>query len=163
MKARGVDDVMGFPFLTRPPRESLEKALLQLLSIDALEESGKISSIGLHIAKLPLTPTLGRVLLAASEHGEGCLLDVIDIISCLSVENIFLNTTSEEKKEEAEKARRDLYRREGDHLTMLATVQAYAAENTDRKAWAERHMVSHRAMQSVMVCCHYSPPLFTSV
>ncbi|RHZ61535.1 putative ATP-dependent RNA helicase (Hrh1) [Aspergillus thermomutatus] len=150
MKARGVDDVMGFPFLTRPPRESLEKALLQLLSIDALEESGKISSIGLHIAKLPLTPTLGRVLLAASEHGEGCLLDVIDIISCLSVENIFLNTTSEEKKEEAEKARRDLYRREGDHLTMLATVQAYAAENTDRKAWAERHMVSHRAMQSVM-------------
>lgn len=158
MKARGVDDVMGFPFLTRPPRESLEKALLQLLSIDALEESGKISSIGLHIAKLPLTPTLGRVLLAAAEHGEGCLLDVIDIISCLSVENIFLNTTSEEKKEEAEKARRDLYRREGDHLTMLATVQAYAAENTDRKAWAERHMVSHRAMQSVMVRCHYSSP-----
>lgn len=85
-------------------------------------------------------------------------LDVIDIISCLSVENIFLNTTSEEKKEEAEKARRDLYQREGDHLTMLATVQAYAAENTDRKAWAERHMVSHRAMQSVMVCCHYSSP-----
>ncbi|KAB8079091.1 P-loop containing nucleoside triphosphate hydrolase protein [Aspergillus leporis] len=151
MKARGVDNVMGFPFLTRPPREALEKALLQLLSIDALEESGSISSIGSQIAKLPLTPTLGRVLLAASEYGPDCLSDVIDIISCLSVETLFLNTTSEEKKEEAEKARRDLYRREGDHLTMLATVQAYAAENTDRKAWAERHMVSHRAMQSVMV------------
>ncbi|KAA8650457.1 hypothetical protein EYZ11_000866 [Aspergillus tanneri] len=150
MKARGVDNVMGFPFLTRPPREALEKALLQLLSIDALDDSGKISPVGAHIAKLPLTPTLGRVLLAASEHGADTLLDVIDIISCLSVENIFLNTISEEKKEEAEKARRDLYRREGDHLTMLATVRAYAAENTDRKAWAERHMVSHRAMQSVM-------------
>ncbi|RAH59004.1 ATP-dependent RNA helicase [Aspergillus piperis CBS 112811] len=150
MKARGVDDIMNFPFLTRPPREALEKALLQLLSIEALEESGKISQIGLQIAKLPLTPTLGRVLLAASEYGPECLLDVIDIISCLSVENIFLNITSEEKKEEAEVARRDLYRREGDHLTMLATVQAYAAENTDRKAWAERHLVSHRAMQSVM-------------
>ncbi|PLB48948.1 DEAH-box RNA helicase [Aspergillus steynii IBT 23096] len=150
MKARGVDNVMAFPFLTRPPRESLEKALLQLLSIEALDDSGEISEIGEHIAKLPLTPTLGRVLLAASEHGADCLLDVIDIISCLSVETIFLNTTSEEKKEEAEQARRDLYRREGDHLTMLATVQAYAAENTNRKSWAERHMVSHRAMQSVM-------------
>ncbi|ODM21136.1 hypothetical protein SI65_04189 [Aspergillus cristatus] len=150
MKARGVDDVMGFPFLTRPPRESLEKALLQLLSIEALEESGQIGAIGKEIAKLPLTPTLGRVLLAAAGNGPGCLTDVIDIISCLSVENIFLNTTSEEKKEEAETARRDLYRREGDHLTMLATVQTYAAENTDRKAWAERHLVSHRAMQSVM-------------
>ncbi|KAL3467124.1 P-loop containing nucleoside triphosphate hydrolase protein [Aspergillus heterothallicus] len=150
MKARGVDDVIEFPFLTRPPREALEKALLQLLSIDALEETGKISAIGSHIAKLPLTPTLGRVLLAASDFGPDCLIDVIDIISTLSVENIFINTTSEEKKEEAEKSRRDLYRREGDHLTMLATVRAYASENTDRKAWAERHLVSHRAMQSVM-------------
>ncbi|KAL4749258.1 hypothetical protein BDW72DRAFT_136086 [Aspergillus terricola var. indicus] len=150
MKARGVDNVIEFPFLTRPPREALEKALLQLLSIEALEETGKISEIGSHIAKLPLTPTLGRVLLAASDFGPECLTDVIDIISCLSVENIFLNTTSEEKKEAAETARRDLYRREGDHLTMLATVRAYASENTDRKAWAERHLVSHRAMQSVM-------------
>ncbi|KAJ5791883.1 uncharacterized protein N7518_008894 [Penicillium psychrosexuale] len=150
MKARGVDDIVGFPFLTRPPREALEKALLQLLNINALEDDGKISAVGLHIAKLPLTPTLGRVLLAAAENGPECLLDVIDIISCLSVENIFLNTTSEEKKEAAEAARRDLYRREGDHLTMLTTVRVYAAEHADRKAWAERHLVSHRAMQSVM-------------
>ncbi|CAI7674489.1 unnamed protein product [Penicillium discolor] len=150
MKARGVDDIVGFPFLTRPPREALEKALLQLLNINALEDDGKISAVGLHIAKLPLTPTLGRVLLAAAENGHECLLDVIDIISCLSVENIFLNTTSEEKKEAAEAARRDLYRREGDHLTMLMTVRVYAAEQADRKAWAERHLVSHRAMQSVM-------------
>lgn len=151
MKARGVDDIVRFPFLTRPPREALEKALLQLLSIEALGDSGGISEIGLQIAKLPLTPTLGRVLLAAAENGADCLTDVIDVISCLSVENIFLNTNSEEKKEAAETARRDLYRREGDHLTMLATVRAYAAENADRKAWAERHLVSHRAMQSVMV------------
>lgn len=156
MKARGVDDIVQFPFLTRPPREALEKALLQLLSINALEETGEISAVGSHIAKLPLTPTLGRVLLAASEHGAECLIDVIDIISCLSVENIFLNTSSEEKKEAAEAARRDLYRREGDHLTMLATVRAYAGENADRKAWAERHLVSHRAMQSVMVSSYLS-------
>lgn len=153
MKARGVDDIVRFPFLTRPPREALEKALLQLLNIDALADDGSISEIGLHLAKLPLSPTLGRVLLAASENGYDCLLDVIDIISCLSVENIFLNTTSEEKKEAAETARRDLYRREGDHLTMLSTVRAYAGENVDRKVWAERHLVSHRAMQSVMVSC----------
>ena len=158
MKARGVDDIVRFPFLTRPPREALEKALLQLLNIDALEDSGKISAVGQHIAKLPLTPTLGRVLLAASETGHDVLIDVIDIISCLSVENIFLNTTSEEKKEAAETARRDLYRREGDHLTMLSTVRAYASENADRKAWAERHLVSHRAMQAVMVCSLPPPP-----
>ncbi|QSS61394.1 ATP-dependent RNA helicase Prh1 [Histoplasma capsulatum] len=150
MKARGVDDIMCFPFLTRPSREALEKALLQLFSIQALDETGKISEIGVRIAKLPLTVQLGRVLLASAKYGPDCLRNVIDIISCLSVENIFLSTTSEEKKDEAEKARRDLYRREGDHLTMLATVRAYAGEKSDRKAWAGRHLVSHRAMQAVM-------------
>ena len=151
MKARGVKDVVSFPFLDHPTRESLEKALLQLLQLGALTETGEISDTGLKIAKLPLTPTSGRALVEAANPERDCLLDVIDIISCLSVENIFLNLITEEKKEEAEVARRELYRREGDHLTLLATVQAYASEQTDRKAWAEKHYVSHRAMQNIMV------------
>jgi len=151
MKARGVKDVISFPFLDPPTWESLEKALLQLLQLGALTETGEISDTGLKIAKLPLTPTLGRVLVEAANPERDCLLDVIDIISCLSVENIFLNLITEEKKEEAEVARRELYRREGDHLTLLATVQAYASEQTDRKAWAEKHYILHRAMQNIMV------------
>ncbi len=150
MKARGVDDIINFPFLDRPPREALEKALLQLYQLGALTESGAISEIGLQMARLPLTVTLARALIAAAEPELDCVAEVIDIISCLSMENVFLNLTSEEKKEEAEAARRELYRREGDHLTLLTTVQTYAAETTDRKAWAERHFVSHRAMQAVM-------------
>lgn len=151
MKARGVVDIAAFPFLDPPPRESLEKALLQLFQLQALQESGQISEVGLQMAKLPLSVSLARVLLAAEDPEMDCVSQAIDIISCLSVENIFLNLTSEEKKEEAKTVRRELYRREGDHLTLLATVQAYAAEHIDRKAWAERHFVSHRAMQSVMV------------
>lgn len=150
MKARGVDDIINFPFLDRPPREALEKALMQLYKLGALTDTGAISEIGQQMATLPLTVSLGRVLIAAAEPELDCVSEVIDIISCLSVENIFLNLTSEEKKEEAQLARRELYRREGDHLTLLMTVQAYAAENADRKAWAERHFVSHRAMQAVM-------------
>ena len=150
MKARGVDDIINFPFLDHPPREALEKALMQLYQLGALTDTGTISEIGQQMAKLPLTVSLGRVLIAAAEPELDCVSEVVDIISCLSVENIFLNLTSEEKKEEAQMARRELYRREGDHLTLLMTVQAYAAENADRKAWAERHFVSHRAMQAVM-------------
>ncbi len=150
MKARGVEDVINFPFLDHPPREALEKALLQLYQLGALTNSGAISEIGQQMAKLPLTVSLGRVLIAAAEPELDCVSEVVDIISCLSVENIFLNLTSEEKKEEAELARRQLFRREGDHLTLLTTVQAYATEHSDRKAWAEKHFVSHRAMQAVM-------------
>lgn len=151
MKARGINDIINFPFLNSPPREALEKALMQLLQLQALNKSGEISHIGMQMAKLPLSVSLARVLLAATEPEMNCLLEVIDIISCLSVENIFLNLSSEEKKAEAEAARRELYRREGDHLTLLTTVQAYASERADKKRWAERHFISHRAMQSVMV------------
>jgi ATP-dependent RNA helicase DHR2 len=150
MKARGVNDVLNFPFLDRPPREALEKALLQLLHLQALADDGTITETGLNIAKFPLTPTLGRVLVEAAKPECDCLLDVIDIISALGVENVFLNIVTEERKEEAEEARRELYRREGDHLTLLVTVQQYAEEQTDRKQWCEKHFVSHRAMQNVM-------------
>ncbi len=151
MKARGVENIVNFPFLDRPPRKTLEKALLQLFQVKALTESGDISQIGMQMARLPLSVSLARALLAAAEPAMDCVSEVIDIISCLSVENIFLNLTSEDKKEEAELARRELYRREGDHLTLLALVKAYAGEKSDKKAWAERHFVSHRAMQAAMV------------
>ncbi|KAF2011596.1 P-loop containing nucleoside triphosphate hydrolase protein [Aaosphaeria arxii CBS 175.79] len=148
MKARGIDDVLSFPFLDRPPREALEKALLQLLHLGALTDTGSITESGSRIAKLPLTPTLGRVLVEAVE--QDCLGDAIDIVSALSVENIFLNLVTEERKEEAEEARRELFRREGDHMTLLVTVQQYAEEHADRKLWCQKHFVSHRAMQNVM-------------
>lgn len=151
LKARGVEDIWNFPFLDKPRRESIQRALLQLLQLSALDDAGKISDIGLKVAKLPVSAPLGRVLVAGMETGSDCLAEIIDIVSCLSVESIFLNLTSEEARERAEDARRALYRREGDHMTLLATLQAYLAEKADRKSWAEKHFVSHRAMQAVMV------------
>jgi ATP-dependent RNA helicase DHR2 len=151
MKARGIQDVMGFPLLTRPPREAMERALLQLLQLDALNpEDGDISDLGRKIARLPLTPALGRTIIAAADPEMGCLLPVIDIVACFSVENIFLEVKDQDANDEAREARNRLSRRQGDHLTLLAAVHAYASERTDRKQWARQHLVSHRAMQSVM-------------
>ena len=150
MKAKGIDDIVNFPYVDSPPRIALEKAMLQLWLLGALTETGGISSIGLQIAKLPVTVCLGRTLIAAAQSELNCVSEVIDIVSCLSVEDLFLNLTSEGKKTEAEAARREFYNREGDHLTLLTAIQAYAAENTDRKAWAKRHFISHRAMKAAI-------------
>ena len=150
MKARGVNDVINFPLLDSPPREAIEKALLHLLTLGALTEQGSISSIGIQMSKLPLPPSLARVIVEGARNDGESLVEVIDIVSALSVQNVFLNPTSEEKREEAETARHELTRRQGDLLTLLATVRAYAAENTNRKAWAEKRYISHRGMRSVM-------------
>lgn len=153
IKAHNITTISAFPFLSPPPRASLETALTQLFHLQALHSSGAITPLGQRMARLPLSAPLARVLLAAAaaDPRTGCLAAIIDIIACLSVESIFLQPAADEHREAAETARRELHRREGDHLTMLATVQAYAAEQADRKAWAERHFVSHRAMQAVMV------------
>ena len=151
LKARGVDNLSQFPLLTPPPRQALERALWHLLQLRALDpEDGHITELGRQIARLPLAASLGCVLITAADPSHDCIAECVDIISALSVENVFLNATTEEKREEAESAREELYRREGDHMTLLATVQAYAAENSDRRTWCQKRFVSHRAMQAVM-------------
>jgi ATP-dependent RNA helicase DHR2 len=151
MLARGITDVMNFPFLDPPPQATMEKAKMLLLHVGAVDLGFNITPHGLKMAKLPLPPTMGRALIEAAGYDEGCVLDLIDVIACLHGENIFLSLNTDEKKEEAEAARRELFRRDGDHRTMLATVRQYAAEETDRKAWCDKYYVSHRAMRNIMV------------
>jgi ATP-dependent RNA helicase DHR2 len=150
MKARGVEDVMGFPLMDRPSREAMERALLLLFRLGALDEKGGISEMGKKMAGMPLSPGLGRVMLEAARAGGNVVLEVVDVIAALSVESVFLTIATEEGKEVVEEKRRELFSREGDHLTLLKAVKGYAAEQTDRKAWAEKYGVSHRAMQNVM-------------
>ncbi|RMZ82310.1 hypothetical protein DV738_g1728, partial [Chaetothyriales sp. CBS 135597] len=68
----------------------------------------------------------------------------------------------EESQDSRVRLRRQFYRREGDHLTILATVQAYVDENVDRKRWCEERAINHRAMQAVMdaISIHPSSVLF---
>lgn len=150
MKARGVEDVVGFPLMDRPSREAVERALLLLFRLGALDEKGKISEMGRRMAGMPLSPGLGRVMLEAARMEESVALDILDVIAALSVENVFLTIATEEGREVVEEKRMELFSREGDHLTLLKAVKGYAAEQTDRKGWAERYGVSHRAMQNVM-------------
>ena len=166
MKARGVEDIMSFPLLTPPRIKPTRKALWHLYRLDALDGNGAITRIGKLMSGLPLTPSLARVIIDASNKEDpDYLLDTIDIVAALSVENIFLNIDTDpdigqgdeaglrEAEQNAitvEEARKALYRRDGDHMTYLAAVQAYAADNVDRRAWCDRHAVSHRAMRAIM-------------
>ena len=143
MKARGVDDVLNFPFLTPPNRKVMEKALFSLLQLGALDDKTlAITTTGRKTARLPLTPAHGRVLIEAATESSACLPEVIDIVACLSVESIFLPTETEESRESAATARAQLFRRSGDHLTLLSAVQSYAAESSDRKTFAQKHLLS---------------------
>jgi len=150
LKARGQEDVLAFNYLDSPGREALGKGLEHLYTLGALDNSGRINELGHKMAKMPLLPALARVLIAAAEPEVDCLHEVIDIVAALSVENILLTPTSDEKHEQIEEARKEFDRREGDHIMLLTLVREYESQ-PQKKAWAEKHFVSHRAMQNLLV------------
>jgi HrpA-like RNA helicase len=63
LKALGVEHVQLFRFLSPPPHEALIAALAQLLALGALDEKGRLSPHGAHLARLPLEPLLAHLLL----------------------------------------------------------------------------------------------------
>jgi ATP-dependent helicase HrpB len=67
--ALGETDVAAFPWYEPPPPEALLRAqeLLQLLGATT---GGRITEMGKKLARLPVTPRLGRLLLEAGRFGE---------------------------------------------------------------------------------------------
>ncbi|KAI0008901.1 P-loop containing nucleoside triphosphate hydrolase protein [Xylariaceae sp. FL0662B] len=151
MKARGVNDILSFPLMVFPDIEAVEKALIHLHFLGALADDGTITQVGKKLALFPISAPYGRVLLSASEPQYDCLLEVIDIIACItSGENIFYQLQSEEAREEVEEYRKELFRREGDILTYLTTMQRYTAENADRIEWCKKRRINTRNMKQAL-------------
>ncbi|KAL2207170.1 P-loop containing nucleoside triphosphate hydrolase protein [Sarocladium strictum] len=148
MKARGIDNVVTFPLMNPPPMESIERALIDLHTLGALNDEGSITPAGQKMARLPVSAPLGAVLLAAAKPEFDCVLEVIDIISCItSGADIFMQVQSEEAMEEVEVVRKQLQRREGDLLTYLTTMQQYTAEHADRIQWCKERRINIRNMK----------------
>ncbi|KAI8279407.1 putative ATP-dependent RNA helicase prh1 [Colletotrichum sp. SAR11_57] len=151
MKARGIDDILGFPLMDTPDIDAIERALVSLHLLGALADDGAITEAGRKMAGFPVSAPLGAVLLASAKPEFDCVLEAIDVISCItSGDDIFHQLQSEEQREEIEELRKELYRREGDILTYLTTMQQYAAENADRIEWCKKRKVNIRNMKTAL-------------
>lgn len=151
MKARGIQDVLSFPLMDAPETEAIERALVHLHFLGALNDDGSITSVGETMARFPLSAPLGAVLLAAAKPEYDCILEAIDIISCITAgEDIFLAVHSEEGQEDVKESRKELQRREGDIITYLTTMQQYTAENSNRHEWCKKRKLNMRTMKQAL-------------
>jgi len=149
MKARGVDDVLNFPLMDRPDILAMEKALLQLHVMGAIDDDGSLTDAGKKMASYPLPAAYGRVIVQAAN--EGCLLEAIDIISCITSDSeVFLQPKSEDEQVAVAEHRKLLNHPKGDILTYLTTIRKYVQENADRMDWCKQHMISGRAMKMAL-------------
>lgn len=78
-------DVRAFPFVQTPPNKAISDGYDILRELDAVDEEGVLTKTGHELAKLPLDPRLGRMLLEA--HRLGSLDEMLVICSGLSVQD----------------------------------------------------------------------------
>ncbi len=83
MRALGIRELDTFPFIDPPARRHVNDGLRLLRELGALDSEDELTDTGRRLARLPLDPRLGRMLLAAEVHG--CVADILVIASALSV------------------------------------------------------------------------------
>ncbi|MEO7852027.1 MAG: ATP-dependent RNA helicase HrpA, partial [Rubrivivax sp.] len=86
MKSLGLGSVEAFPFLEPPPRRAIADGYQLLAELGAVDEANELTAIGRELARLPLDPRVGRMILAARERES--LRAVLVIASSLSVQDV---------------------------------------------------------------------------
>ncbi len=85
MVAYGLGHIERFPFLDPPDPRRVRDGYRQLAALGALDRDHRLTPLGRRLARLPLDPRLGRMLLAADEGG--CLREVLVIVAALAVQD----------------------------------------------------------------------------
>ncbi|MDP1981231.1 MAG: ATP-dependent RNA helicase HrpA [Sulfuritalea sp.] len=86
MKSLHLGDVEDFPFLEAPAPRMIADGYQLLAELGAIDETTKeLTQVGFELAKLPLDPKIGRMILAAREHG--CLREVLIIAAALGTQD----------------------------------------------------------------------------
>ena len=89
MKSLGLGEVESFPFLEAPPRRAIADGhdlLAELGAVDEQDPRQALTPIGRELARLPLDPRVGRMVLEARERNA--LREVLVIAASLAVQDV---------------------------------------------------------------------------
>jgi ATP-dependent helicase HrpA len=78
-------EVAQFPFIDKPDGRYIRDGERTLEELGALNMNGRLTDIGWQLAKLPVDPRIGRIVLAGAK--QGCLREVLIIASAMSVQD----------------------------------------------------------------------------
>ncbi len=85
MKSLHLTDVETFPFIEPPPGRAIADGYQLLQELGAVDDSNLLTPLGKQLAKLPLDPRVGRMILAALDNV--CLSEMLIIAAALSVQD----------------------------------------------------------------------------
>jgi ATP-dependent helicase HrpA len=86
MKSLRLGPVEDFAFLEPPPRRAIADGYQLLGELGAVDELNELTPVGLELARLPLDPRVGRMILEA--RGQQALTEVLVIAAALSGQDV---------------------------------------------------------------------------
>lgn len=115
MKLLGIGEIERFPFLDPPDRRLIRDGYRVLEEIGAVSGERTVTRLGRILARLPVDPRIGRMLLQ-SAHTQ-CLRELLVIAAALSVQDP--RERPLEKQQQADEAHRPFRNEESDFLGFL--------------------------------------------
>lgn len=157
LKRMGVHDLLNWTWLEHPGKDNIISALGNLHTLGALNDQGKVTSLGYKLAVMPLPPALSAVLIEG--FSRGVIQEIIDIVSCLSVENLILNVSGNgELRDEVNFKRRQycaLANTQGDLVALKEYFdhfkKMYDSGNiAELKMWCRELFFSYKGFKNVL-------------
>lgn len=144
LKSLGINDLMHFDFMDRPPADALIRALEQLYALGALNDRGELTKLGRRMAEFPLDPMLSKTVLASEKYQ--CTSEVLSTVAMLSL-GAAVFYRPKEKAVHADTARQNFARGGGgDHIALLRCYTDWA--NSDfSQTWCFENFVQVRSMK----------------
>ena len=130
LKAFGLGDIERFPFINPPAPKAIRSGYVLLEEIGALatEETGDLvrplTPVGRELARLPVDPTVGRMILQA--RTEKALREVLVIAAGLSIQDP--RDRPMDKQQAADAAHRRFAHPDSDFITLLNIWEAFHDE-----------------------------------
>ncbi len=163
MKSLHLGDVEDFPFLERPAPRMIADGYTLLAELGAIDETSKeLTPVGRELAKLPLDPKIGRMILAAREHG--CLKEMLIIAAALGTQDP--RERPQERAAAADQAHAQWKDEKSEFLTYLklwAAADAVWKHETSNKQrqWCKMHFINWLRLREwrdvhgqLMTLCH---------
>ncbi len=109
---RSASATSRFPFIDPPDARNIADGLALLAELNAFK-NGRITGLGRKLARLPVDPRIGRMILEADRNG--CLREVLIIAAALSIQD------PRERPADAQQAADDKHRRFADRDSDFVT------------------------------------------
>jgi ATP-dependent helicase HrpA len=144
MKWLRLGRIEDFPFIDPPDYRQIRDGLATLHELGAIDDKENLTEIGKRLAKLPVDPRVGRMIVGGQD--EGCLAELLVIASALSVSDV--RERPADMQDAADQSHAKFKDDQSDFISMLKLWRTMRREQTDLsnnqfRKWCRANFVSY--------------------